>query len=45
VGTKVWGHERRDIRPDLDIMLGIVSTIYALPDALAALEAGLPGRH
>ena len=43
-GTKVWGWQRRNIRPDLDIALGFVSTIYALPDALVALEAGVPGR-
>jgi hypothetical protein len=43
-GTKIWGLQRRDIRPDLDIALAFVSTIYALPDALAALEAGVPGR-
>jgi hypothetical protein len=45
-GTKVWGRHRRDVRPDLDIDLGFVSsTIYALPGALAALEAGVPGRY
>lgn len=43
-GTKVWGLQRRSVRPDLDIALAVVSTIYALPDALAALEAGVPGR-
>jgi hypothetical protein len=43
-GTKVWGLQRRNARPDLDIALAVVSTIYALPDALAALEAGVPGR-
>jgi hypothetical protein len=43
-GTKVWGLQRRNVRPDLDIAMDVVSTIYALPDALAALEAGVPGR-
>jgi hypothetical protein len=43
-GTKVWGLQRRNVRPDLDIAMAFVSTIYALPDALAALEAGVPGR-
>lgn len=43
-GTKVWGRQRRNVRPDLDIALAVVSTIYALPDALAALEAGARGR-
>ena len=46
-GTKVWGRQRRNVRPDLDIALDVVSTIYALPDALVALdprEAGVPGR-
>jgi hypothetical protein len=43
-GTKVWGLQRRNVRPDLDIAMDVVSTIYALPDALAALEAGVPAR-
>ena len=43
-GTKVWGRQRRNVRPDLDIALDFVSAIYALPGALAALEAGVPGR-
>jgi hypothetical protein len=43
-GTMVWGRQRRNVRPDLNIALAVVSTIYALPDALAALEAGVPGR-
>jgi hypothetical protein len=43
-GVKVWGLEERRVRPDLDIAVPFVSTIYALPDALAALEAGVPGR-
>jgi hypothetical protein len=28
-GTKVWGLQRRSVRPDLDIALDVVSTIYA----------------
>ena len=43
-GTKVWGWQRRNVCPDLHIALDVVSTIYALPDALVALEAGVPGR-
>jgi hypothetical protein len=43
-GTKVWGPQRHDVRPDLDIALAFVNTTYALPGALAALEAGTPGR-
>jgi hypothetical protein len=43
-GTKVWGLQRHDVRPDLDIGLSFVNTTYALPGALAALEAGVPGR-
>ncbi|MBU2698204.1 hypothetical protein [Pimelobacter sp. 30-1] len=39
-GTKVWGLERHGIRPDLDIRLAIVSNVYAMPGALAALEHG-----
>jgi hypothetical protein len=34
-GIKVWGLQRRNVRPDLDIALAAVSTIYALPGALA----------
>jgi hypothetical protein len=43
-GTKVWGLGGRSVRADLDISLPVASTIYALPDALVALEAGMPGR-
>ncbi|MBO0811927.1 MAG: hypothetical protein J2P23_07755, partial [Microlunatus sp.] len=42
-GTKVWGLERSDVRPDLDIRLGFVSNVYALPDALSAMERGVVG--
>ena len=44
-GTRVWGLQQHSERPYLDISLPIVSTIYALPDALTALQAGAPGRH
>jgi hypothetical protein len=43
-GTKVWGLERERIRPEFDIELPHVSTVYALPEALAALGRGIPGR-
>jgi hypothetical protein len=42
-GTKVWGLEQHDVRADLDIRRTTVSTVYALPGALAALEGGTPG--
>lgn len=42
-GTKVWGLETNTIRPDLDIRLSTVSAVFALPDALASMEAGSIG--
>ncbi|MDM7883979.1 MULTISPECIES: hypothetical protein [Curtobacterium] len=42
-GTKVWGLEQQAVRPDLDIRLGTVSAVYALPGALRLLEAGATG--
>jgi len=42
-GTKVWGPEAASIRPDLDIRLSTVSTVFALPGALQALESGYQG--
>lgn len=43
-GTKVWGLQRDMIRPDLTIRISHVSTVYALPHALLALESGAAGR-
>jgi hypothetical protein len=43
-GTKVWGLERDTVRPDLDIQLSFVNTVYALPGALRELETGASGR-
>ncbi len=50
-GTKVWGNstqnwglENARIRPDLDVQLDFVNSVYALPGALAALEQGSVGR-
>ncbi|MCW2793519.1 MAG: hypothetical protein JWO76_2617 [Nocardioides sp.] len=43
-GTKVWGLEQASTRPDLDIEIGHVSAVYALPNALSALENGAAGR-
>jgi hypothetical protein len=43
-GTRVWGPESKQLRPDLDIDVHHISPIYALPGALAALEAGAAGR-
>ncbi|TCC58180.1 hypothetical protein E0H73_28070 [Kribbella pittospori] len=43
-GTKVWGLEQSAVRPDLDLQLSFVNTIYTLPDALSALKQGTPGR-
>ena len=42
-GTKVWGPETKGIRPDLNIRRSDVTTVFALPDALAVLEAGAVG--
>jgi hypothetical protein len=39
-GTKVWGLQARDTRPDLNVQRTDVTTVFALPDALSALEAG-----
>ena len=43
-GTRVWGLERHALRPDLDVSMSIVSSVYALPDALLQLENGAQGR-
>lgn len=43
-GTRVWGSEQGSVRPDLDIELGFVNNVYALPEALGALESGAVGR-
>jgi hypothetical protein len=43
-GTKVWGVEQGTVRPDLDIRLGFINSVYALPGALRALEQGAVGR-
>lgn len=42
-GTRVWGLEAARVRPDLDIRRSDVTTVVALPEALAALEAGAVG--
>lgn len=42
-GTKVWGLETTDVRPDLNLRRPDVTTVFALPDALAALEGGAIG--
>lgn len=44
-GTRVWGLEGRHMRPDLDIDLNFISTVFALPGALQELESGTPGRN
>lgn len=44
-GTQVWGLDRSNVRPDLDIEWGPVSSIYALPGALRFLESGGLGRQ
>jgi hypothetical protein len=44
-GTKVWGLEQGNVRPDLDIRLGFLNNVYALPGALRALEQGSAGRQ
>ena len=43
-GTRVWGLEGIQTRPDLDIDLSFISKVFALPGALQALESGTPGR-
>lgn len=43
-GTKVWGLEQGTVRPDLNIQLGFINSVYALPGALRALEQGAAGR-
>ena len=43
-GAKVWGLEQGKVRPDLDVRLGFVNNVYALPGALRALEQGSAGR-
>lgn len=43
-GTRVWGLEGIQTRPDLDIDLSFISTVFALPGALQAMESGTPGR-
>jgi len=40
-GTTVWGLGAGSIRPDLDIRRTDVTTVFALPDALAQLEDGV----
>lgn len=42
-GTKVWGLEREQTRPDLDLRFGFVSNVYALPNALDLLTQGAVG--
>ncbi|TXL61553.1 hypothetical protein [Aeromicrobium terrae] len=42
-GTPVWGLKAEATRPDLDVRRTDVTTLHALPDALAKLEAGTPG--
>jgi hypothetical protein len=43
-GTRVWGLERHEVRPDLDIDLSFVNNVYALPEALIVLQNGARGR-
>jgi hypothetical protein len=43
-GTRVWGLERDQVRPDLDIDLNFVNNVYALPEALIVLQNGALGR-
>ena len=42
-GTRVWGLDAQAQRSDLDLRRTDVTTVYALPDALRALEGGSPG--
>lgn len=43
-GTKVWGLETTAIRPDLAVERSDVTTVFALPEALALLQDGATGR-
>lgn len=43
-GTRVWGRERNEARPDLDVDLPFLNSMYALPGALVALQNGAVGR-
>ena len=42
-GTVVWGWKAERQRSDLDLRRTDVTTVYALPEALARLESGSPG--
>jgi hypothetical protein len=44
-GVRVWGLDGRNLRPDLDLAIDHISSIYALPGALATLVSGTPGRR
>jgi hypothetical protein len=43
-GTKVWGLETSRVRPDLAVKRPDVTTVFALPEALALLQDGATGR-
>jgi hypothetical protein len=43
-GTAVWGLNGARVRPDLDINVSFLNSVYALPGALRQLEAGASGR-
>lgn len=43
-GTRVWGRELHKVRPDLDLDLPFLNSVYALPGALIALQNGAVGR-
>lgn len=43
-GTRVWGRELHKVRPDLNLDLPFVNSVYALPGALIALQNGAVGR-
>lgn len=38
------GEERHEVRPDFDINLNFVNSVYALPEALIVLQNGAVGR-
>lgn len=43
-GTAVWGLQTHAVRPELDIELPFLNSVYALPGALERLTAGARGR-
>ena len=43
-GTAVWGVKTSAVRPDLNVDVRFLNSVYALPGAMKQLEAGVAGR-